>query len=221
MVSLGLVMNLALSYCLMLAPSRQYLEAFVLGKLSRVWPGMFGPLPGQGSLRTAAAAAVMAADRAGKTGGRSQATVDVEVEESEEEDVDGEHDAGRWTATSDGWARCWVRNLLRASLVWVTASLATAVPHFALLSGLVGACSDSLQSLVLPPLLYLCETRTARRGFLPRPITFLLKNLLRWKSVTSDQLTEIFHMVPLLFIFYVQKSVRSFSPDTPPPQQHS
>ena len=47
----------------------------------------------------------------------------------------------------------------------ITSSLAVAVPHFALLSGLVGGVSDTLQSLVLPPLLYVVDV--VNKGKLP------------------------------------------------------
>ena len=52
-------------------------------------------------------------------------------------------------------------------LVLLTAQLAVAVPHFALLSGFVGGMTDTLQSLVLPPLVYLAETRRRRLRTMP------------------------------------------------------
>ena len=72
---------------------------------------------------------------------------------------------GKWLPGRDNWARCWVRNVIRICLVLITSSLAVAVPHFALLSGLVGGVSDTLQSLVLPPLLYVVDV--LNKGKLP------------------------------------------------------
>jgi hypothetical protein len=77
-----------------------------------------------------------------------------------------EAEAGQWVPGRDGWPRAVARNALRTLLVLFTAGLCLAVPHFALLSGLVGGLTDSLLALVLPPLLYVAESR---RAALPRP----------------------------------------------------
>jgi hypothetical protein len=128
-----MVLNLAISYVLMLAASRQYLEAILLDALAMAWPATYAPL------RLADAGA------------------EQEVEE----------EAGQWVVGRDSWARAWARNALRTLLVLLTAQLCLSVPHFALLSGLIGGLTDSLQSLVLPPLAYLAES-SKRLGVLRR-----------------------------------------------------
>jgi len=126
------VMNLAISYVLMLAASRQYIEAALLELLAGLAPATFAPNDGCH----------------GPTAGK-----EVEAE------------AGQWVPGRDGWSRAVARNVLRALLVLLTSGLCLAVPHFALLSGLIGGFTDSLQSLVLPPLLYVAEGR--RRALRP------------------------------------------------------
>mmetsp|Transcript_77129 Transcript_77129/g.221657 ORF Transcript_77129/g.221657 Transcript_77129/m.221657 type:complete len:553 (+) Transcript_77129:346-2004(+) len=134
-ISAALIGNLAITFVLMLAPSREYMEAAVLGSLARAYPSTFAPRRVDGE------------------GGQEN--------EAEEDDAF----SGKWLPGRDNWARCWVRNIIRICLVLITSSLAVAVPHFALLSGLVGGVSDTLQSLVLPPLLYVVDV--VNKGKLP------------------------------------------------------
>ena len=80
----------------------------------------------------------------------SRAAIDEGSEEAEAKEDDAL--AGKWLPGRDNWARCWVRNVIRICLVLVTSSLAVAVPHFALLSGLVGGVSDTGDSACMAEL---------------------------------------------------------------------
>lgn len=121
---MALILNLALTYVLMLAPSRQYIEAFALDALSSAFPLIFKSLQLNQQLKGQEAEANRGQGEEGGEGGE-----EVEDEEEEEEEV------GQWSPGVDGWARCTLRNVVRGSLVLLTAQLSLAVPHFALLSG--------------------------------------------------------------------------------------
>lgn len=48
----------------------------------------------------------------------------------------------------------WIRNIIRAGLVIFTASIAVSVPDFAVLVGLAGGITDTFQTFVIPPFLF-------------------------------------------------------------------
>mmetsp|Transcript_19446 Transcript_19446/g.77619 ORF Transcript_19446/g.77619 Transcript_19446/m.77619 type:complete len:122 (+) Transcript_19446:1057-1422(+) len=55
------------------------------------------------------------------------------------------------------------KNLIRSVLVMIISSVAIAVPNFALLIGLAGGVTDTLQTFIIPPLLYVkALERTAK-----------------------------------------------------------
>jgi len=191
LVSVALVLNLLISYVLMMAPAREYFEAFALTTAVRIWPRTFAPLPlpspsssrrlrlsgdgdaedggvemaatkgglsgvfekaasdeglvqGKSHSKSAAQttsmqkAVIGEEDGSGSSSSSPEVGVAVDVKEAAHVDVvvaAAEVETGHWEPGRDGWARCVLRNLLRAALVFLTLLLSVTVPHFGLLTG--------------------------------------------------------------------------------------
>lgn len=202
LVCLALCLNLALTYVLMLAPSRQYLEDALVAKLA-VWrPHVFGA-PRRHVLLLAPPRGVRSVvahpqdpEACGHSSGngsdarrkqqphmfqhqqhQQQQPQPVE-EEADETDLAALGD-GRWTP-GEGWRTGLVRNLVRAALVVFTAYLSLAIPHFGILAGLIGGMTDASQSLVLPPLIYRLELGRRGPSVFARPLSPGKALVLQW-----------------------------------------
>ena len=187
LVSVALVLNLLISYVLMMAPAREYFEAAALTTAVKIWPHTFAPLlPSRrlglpddddgdgegvelapvkgglsGALERAASDEILVKSGSNKgaashgaaahstriqkavigevdeSSSSPEAGVEIEVKKAHVEvaAVDDEVETGHWEPGRDGWARCVLRNVLRAALVFLTLLLSVTVPHFGLLTG--------------------------------------------------------------------------------------
>jgi len=172
LVCIALCLNLALTYVLMLAPSRQYIENAIVVQLAEWKPGVFGSA---GARRYVIL---------------PSATGPADVEENGAPNGEGEHAGdddftdgrGQW-APGEQWRTAMVRNAVRTGLVVFTAYLSLAIPHFGILAGFVGGMTDASQSLVLPPLIYRLELQRPRPSFFARPRSLLQSFALRWSCL--------------------------------------
>jgi hypothetical protein len=142
LVSIALILNIAIGYVLMLAPSRQYIEAAALGTLSAWLPDSFSSNHSSYRLKLDLEAKLGGGGielTTGSDGGSPHELHRTDRIISEEEiELAEEEESGVWVLGGDNWSRAVVRNVIRTLLVLFTAQVALTIPHFALVTGREG-----------------------------------------------------------------------------------
>jgi len=185
LVCLALCLNLALTYVLMLAPSRQYVENAIVAQLADWQPAAFGRIAARQYVALPPALGPIEEeeeeeeDQRRGLGGRGRLG-DGAAGEYLDQDLDDLPDGKGGWVPGEGWKTALVRNAVRAALVIFTAYLSLAIPHFGILAGFVGGMTDASQSLVLPPLIYRRELKSRGPTVFSRPMSRNQSLALRW-----------------------------------------